>query len=58
MRLRSGEELLSMEDCTTCYKIICKQCGWEARDCDVLAIQKGEMTTCPDCGWQPGEPIL
>lgn len=42
-------------DCDICYKIICRQCGWEADDGAVLQIQKGEMTACPLCGWQPGE---
>jgi len=41
------------KDCDICYKIICKQCGWEACDAEVLAIQKGEITACPDCGWKP-----
>lgn len=48
----------SKEPCDICYKIICKQCGWEAQDCDVLAIQKGEMNACPECGWKPGETVV
>lgn len=47
-----------MEDCTVCYKIICKRCRWEASDDDVVQIQCGEITSCPDCGWKPGEAIL
>jgi hypothetical protein len=41
------------ENCDICYKIICKQCGWEASDEDVLQIQKGQITACPECGWEP-----
>lgn len=43
-----------MKDCEVCYKIICRSCGWEATDSDVLLIQGGMMTKCPDCGWMPG----
>lgn len=49
---------MNTKECVTCFKIICKQCGWEAQECDVLLIQKGEMTACPDCGWKPGEKVL
>jgi DNA-directed RNA polymerase subunit RPC12/RpoP len=41
------------ENCDICYKIICRQCGWEADDDAVLKIQKGEITACPECGWKP-----
>jgi len=41
------------KDCEICYKIICKQCGWEANDEEVLKIQKGIITACPECGWEP-----
>lgn len=44
-------------DCETCFKIICKKCGWAATDADVLKIQKGEMTACPECGWKPGDQV-
>lgn len=39
--------------CVDCYKIICNACGWEANNDDVLQIKKGELTTCPECGWSP-----
>ena len=41
------------KDCDICYKIICKQCGWEADDEAMMAIQKGTITVCPECGWCP-----
>jgi NAD-dependent SIR2 family protein deacetylase len=44
---------MNKQDCETCYKIICKQCGWVASDEEVLKIQRGEMTVCPECGWSP-----
>lgn len=42
------------EVCAICYKIICKDCGWEADEVAVLKIQNGEITACPECGWKPG----
>jgi hypothetical protein len=48
---------MKKEDCAICYKIICKQCGWEASDTEVVQIQKGEITACPECGWRPGNAI-
>jgi hypothetical protein len=44
---------MSEENCDICYKIICKQCGWTASDEEVMKIQKGEITECPECGWKP-----
>lgn len=41
------------QTCDICYQIRCKECGWIASDTDVLSIQKGDMTACPLCGWQP-----
>lgn len=41
------------EECAICYKIICRQCGWEASEDEVLLIQKQELTVCPICGWKP-----
>lgn len=43
------------KQCIECYKIRCKQCGWEACDADVKRIQKKELTACPVCGWRPEE---
>jgi DNA-directed RNA polymerase subunit RPC12/RpoP len=49
---------VNQEDCHVCYKIICKQCKWEADARAVEKIQCGEITACPDCGWKPGQPVL
>ena len=46
------------ETCEICYKIICKQCKWEADERAVAQIQSGVMTACPLCGWKPGDAIL
>lgn len=46
------------DNCDVCYKIICKQCQWEADDDAVSQIQCGIMTACPECGWKPGQPVL
>lgn len=43
------------QECTICYKIRCKQCNWEATDAEVVCIQKGEITACPECGWSPSD---
>jgi DNA-directed RNA polymerase subunit RPC12/RpoP len=40
-------------ECIDCFKIICRQCGWIADEAAELQIQKGELTTCPMCGWKP-----
>lgn len=42
------------QDCEVCYKIKCKNCGWEASDLQVRKIASGEITYCPACGWKPG----
>jgi len=39
--------------CDMCYQIACKKCDWVANDKEVVSIQKGDMTVCPKCGWQP-----
>lgn len=49
---------MSENNCTICYKIICKQCGWEADEEAVLQIQCEELTACPVCGWSPGKPSI
>ena len=43
--------------CETCFKIICRRCGWVATDEDVLDIQCGKLTACPKCKWKPGEAV-
>lgn len=44
--------------CIDCFKIICRQCGWEADDVAVVQIQKGELIACPTCGWKPEDEII
>jgi len=39
--------------CEMCFQIKCKQCSWTATEKDLIKIQKGELTTCPQCGWKP-----
>ncbi len=51
MNTEKGKKL----ECNACYRIICKQCGWEATDEEVSRIQKGELAACPVCGWKPGD---
>ena len=46
------------QSCEVCYKIICRGCGWEAGKEDAILIQKEELTSCPLCGWAPGDAIL
>jgi len=48
-------DVKNKQKCEICYKIICKGCGWEASDDEVLKIQKEELTACPLCGWRPGK---
>jgi len=48
--------LIMNKDCDNCYKIICRNCLWKAEDTEVLSIQSGEISACPICGWELGEP--
>ncbi len=41
------------QDCKVCYKIICRQCQWEASNDDIVRILKREIIACPGCGWSP-----
>ncbi len=43
-----------LQTCNDCFKIICKNCNWEASFLETQSIQKGEMDCCPECGWKPG----
>ena len=40
--------------CTVCFKIVCRECKWEPSEEEVVAIQSGKLTACPQCGWIPG----
>lgn len=42
-----------MDDCTICYKIVCRGCGWEPTDEEVIKIQQEIIVACPRCGWSP-----
>lgn len=46
------------QNCEICYKIVCRGCGWEPKDEEVLLIQKEELTACPLCSWSPRSEIL
>jgi DNA-directed RNA polymerase subunit RPC12/RpoP len=43
--------------CVTCFKIICRRCGWIASEEEVAEIQNGEIIACPECGWKPGDTV-
>lgn len=44
---------LTQENCEECFKIKCKNCGWEASEREVQKVQSGKLKTCPDCGASP-----
>ncbi len=44
---------LKTVDCDICYKIICRNCKWEANPEETAEISKGNLTNCPICGWSP-----
>lgn len=37
-----------------CSKIKCKKCSWEANESQVEQIKRGDLKSCPECGWSPG----
>jgi hypothetical protein len=41
------------QDCEACYKIKCKNCGWEPNDIQLSKVLNNEITICPDCGRAP-----
>jgi hypothetical protein len=45
---------MKKEDCVVCFKIVCRNCQWEPSDEEVIQIQAGKLTACPQCGWVPG----
>lgn len=45
----------NQQKCETCYRIACKNCDWVATEEEVVAIQNGTLTACPQCGWKPGD---
>lgn len=44
---------MNEKNCETCFKIICRNCKWEACEAEIEQIQKGDLTNCPQCGWSP-----
>lgn len=44
--------------CEICYRIACKQCDWVASEEEVIAIQQGELSACPQCGWKPNNNLI
>ena len=37
------------KDCEDCYRIKCKNCGWEPDEFELNKVQNGSLTSCPDC---------
>jgi peptide subunit release factor 1 (eRF1) len=40
----------NQEECIDCYKIKCKNCGWEPNEKELSEVLAGKLTNCPDCG--------
>jgi hypothetical protein len=40
----------NQEDCKDCYKIKCKNCGWEPDEKELANVLSGKLINCPDCG--------
>lgn len=38
------------QDCQDCFKIKCRNCGWEPNSKELKLINKGTLTACPMCG--------
>lgn len=38
------------QDCEQCFKIKCKNCGWEPDSGEMELLNQGLLTKCPDCG--------
>ncbi len=39
-----------VKNCEICYKIKCKNCGWEPDEIELPLVLSGKLTKCPDCG--------
>lgn len=37
-------------DCEDCFKIKCKNCGWEPSEEEYQQIVQGNLKACPVCG--------
>ncbi len=40
----------NQEECKDCYKIKCKNCGWEPNKKQLAEVLAGQLINCPDCG--------
>lgn len=49
--------VISRETCSDCFEIVCRSCGWEPDEAQVILIQKQLLSSCPDCDWKPGQSI-
>ncbi len=38
------------KDCEECFKIKCRNCGWEPKKKELPLVLNGKLTACPDCG--------
>ncbi len=38
------------KECEICFKIKCKNCGWEPSDAEYAMVASGKLTSCPACG--------
>lgn len=39
-----------VKDCEECYKIKCRNCGWEPNNEELMLVNSGKLTSCPSCG--------
>ncbi len=38
------------KNCEECFKIKCRNCGWEPSAKELILINKGKLNSCPLCG--------
>lgn len=38
------------KNCEVCFKIKCKNCGWESGVIELPLVISGKLTKCPCCG--------
>ncbi|HSW96656.1 MAG TPA: hypothetical protein VLF89_02405 [Candidatus Saccharimonadales bacterium] len=57
MKLHNVRNMNEEQQCQTCYRIACRKCEWIASEEEVVLIQKETLTSCPLCGWKPGDDI-
>jgi hypothetical protein len=37
-------------NCEDCFKIKCRNCGWEPSKEELILVNQGKLTSCPLCG--------